>query len=304
MESQQTRLIEALRKLHRHVKQPIEEKDMQEILQTVRACGFDVEGVQDIQNNTHQSSTPQAGHDNLQSFGNGAANGFTDNKDTNGENRNGVMDWATGHDCLGKRMRADYEPLPNPIITPNSVVAAVRHVGGSLPDTSGGSDMAFESQASPLKRHKPAGPAEMIDDYWKFDNNFDQVVTPYNLSKPSTISGTPISNLTSDANLQNVSSSSQQTSEMPDWAWNNLSQPLTTTDDDPIFEINETTSTYPVVGSLEALSTFEAPHDWGSTMWWDPSLLFDTRLDNSDLDSGGLPTQSPELSHDVDVGSS
>lgn len=38
-------------------------------------------------------------------------------------------------------------------------------------------------------------------------------------------------------------------------------------------------------------------------MWWDPSLLFDTRLENSELDGDDLPTSSLNLSHEVNEGS-
>ena len=303
MESQQTRLIEALRKLHRHVKQPIEEEDMQEILQTARSCGFDFEGVQNIQYNAPESNTPRAGHDNIEPSGSRATIGFNDNKDANGNNRNSAMRLATGLDCLGKRKRAEFGQLRNTAITPGSDVAFVANVGNSSPDTNGGSNLAHESETSPLKRQKAAAPTEMVDDYWGLDSYFDQVTTPYNPSKPPTILGTADSNPTSDANLLNVSNALRQPWEMPASSWNDLSQSLTTTDDDPTFEINGTTSAYPIGESTEALSTFEAQHDWGSTMWWDPSLLFDTRLENSELDGDDLPTSSLNLSHGVNEGS-
>lgn len=292
MESQQTRLIEALRKLHRHVKQPIDEEDMQEILQTARACGFDFEGVQDIQYNTHESNSPPPGHDNLEHVRSRATNGFHNNKDTNGEEMNSVMDWGTGHDCLGKRKRAEFGQLLNTAIAPDSDVPVVGNFGDSLPDTSEVSDVVHESETSPLKRQKPAAPAETVDDYWNFDSNFDQVTTPYKSSKPPIIPTEAFSNSVFDADLQIVSDPLQQPSELPAWSWNDLSQPLTTTHDDPTFEANRTTNTHPIEDSTAASSNFDASHDGGSTMWWDPSLLFDTGHDNLDLDGGGLPTWS------------
>lgn len=302
MESQQTRLIEALRKLHRHVKQPIEEEDMQIILQTARSCGFDFEGVQDIQYNAPERNTPRAGHDNIEHSGSRATIGFNDNKDANGNNRNSATSLATGHDCLGKRKRAEFGQLLNMAITPGSDVAVVANVGNSSPDTNGGSNLAHESETSPLKRQKAAAPT-VVDDYWGLDNYFDQVTTPYNPSKPPTILGTADSNPTSDANLLNVSNALRQPWEMPASSWNDLFQSLTTNDDDPTFEINGTTSAYPIGESTEALSDIGAQHDWGSTMWWDPSLLFDTRLENSELDGDDLPTSSLNLSHEVNEGS-
>ena len=297
MESQQTRLIEALRRLHRHVKQPIAEDDMREILQTVRACGFDFEGVQDIHYDAPESKAPPAGLADLGSFENIATNGFNENNATKGGNRNSVMDWATGQDCLGKRKRAEFGQFLDMAITPGSDVAVGGNVGNSLPDTNGGSDLTHDSEISPLKRQKPAAPTEPVNDSRSFDNYFDQVTTPSNPFKPPTPPGTDVSNPTFDASLQNVSNSLQQLSEMPAWSWSDLSQPLTTTDDDSTFEINGNTSTYPTGETSKAVSTFEAPHDWGPTMWWDPSLLFDTRLENSDQDGRGLTTQSLDASH-------
>ena len=305
MESQQTRLIEALRRLHRHVKQPIDEEDMQEILQTARACGFDFdfEGVQDIQYNYSESNALRAEDDIPEPFGDRATNGFNDNNVTIGRYRNSVVDRVTGHECLGKRKRAESGQLLNTTITPGNDVAIVENVGNSLPNTNGGSELEHESSTSPLKRQKPAAATETVDDYWKFDSYFDQATTPDITSKMPTMPGAVVSNPMFDANPQDVSNFLQQPSEMPVWSWKDVPQPLTTTDDDPSFELNGTTNTYPVGEPSEASSTFEAPHDWGSTMWWDPALLFDTRLDNSDLGGDGLPTQPLDLSHDVNEGS-
>lgn len=291
MESQQTRLIEALRKLYRHVKQPIDEDDMQEILQTARACGFDFEGVQDIQDNAPQND-PRAGHDNLEPFGNRATNVFNDKKGTIGENINSVMDWATGFDCLGKRKRADIGQLLNTANVPGGDAAVVGNVEDSLPGTSEGPDLAPESETSPLKRQKPAALTETVDDYREFDNYFEQVTTQYNSSKPPVVPSTTVSGPIFDADLINGSDSLQKPSEMPAWSWNDLSQPLTTSDHDPTFEVNRNTGTYLIGDSVETLSNFAAPHDGGSTMWWDPSLLLDTGHDISDLDRGGMPTWS------------
>ncbi len=264
---------------------------MQEIIQAVRACGFDFENVQDTQNNLPESRTSQVGHDNKEPFGNGAASGSND-KDTNERGRITGTNLATGHDGLGKRKRAESGQPLNTSITPGSDVAVVGNVEDSSPNPNGGSDLENKSGTSHLKRQKPAAPTESVDDYWNFNNYFDQIATPYNPSKPPTISSTTVPSPMFDANRQNVSNSLQQPSEMPAWSWNDLSQPLTTTDGDPTVDVNGTASDlpYPVRESSEALPFSEVPNDWESTMWWDPSLLFDTRLENPNLDGMDLPT--------------
>lgn len=303
MESQQTRLIEALRKLHRHVKQPIGEEDMQEILQTVRACGFDVEGVNDIQQNALESKPSRAPYNSIDPVGNGATNGSDDKEDTNGENRNGVMGRVTGSDCLGKRKRAECGQLLKRSITPGRDMDIPGNAKNISPDVNGGSDLAHESATSPLKRQKPAAPTEMVDDYWSLDDYLDQVTTPHNPSNPPTIPDTAVSNPVFDVNLPNMSNSMQQPPETSSWSWNDLSQSLTMTDNAPTFETNQVTSINPIGEASDALPPFEALHDLGSTIWWDPSSLFGTRNGNSDLDDGDLPIQPFDLSYGVNGGS-
>jgi len=46
METQQLQLIQALKDISRHVQQPVGQQDMREILETVKKCGFDFEGVE------------------------------------------------------------------------------------------------------------------------------------------------------------------------------------------------------------------------------------------------------------------
>ncbi len=262
---------------------------MQEIIQAVRACGFDFENVQDTQNNAPESKISQVGHDKEEPFREGATSGSND-KDTNGRSRTGGRDLATGHDGLGKRKRAESRQPLNTSIATGSDVADVGNVEDSSPNTNGGSDLANQPGTSHLKRQKPAAATESVDDYWNFNNYFDQVASPYNPSKPPTMSGTTVLSPMFDANLQNVSNSLQQPSEMSAWSWNDLSQPLTTADGDTTVDVNGTASPYPVRESSGVLPFSEVPNDWESTMWWDPSLLFDTRLENPNLDGMDLPT--------------
>ena len=51
IESQHMRLIQALQKVHRDVRQFVKEEDMNEIVQIVKACGFDFENMKDPKSN-------------------------------------------------------------------------------------------------------------------------------------------------------------------------------------------------------------------------------------------------------------
>ena len=303
MESQQTRLIKALKKMRRHVRQPIQEEDMKEIVQTVRACGFDFEGLPEILDSCTES------HEEINQNQNTNTNLSADDDGTSEKDKNDSGDTSKspsmtdeGSDLPRKRKRGESGPQYDSTIVSHIDAPQLDQTSHTVSIGNGGFGRASERQTSPQKRRRPVTPTEHIDDYWNLENYCDQVISPYIPSDPTLLSEAPVSSSLTDTNLQNTSNSFPQwPSDMPAWMLEGLSQPAVPTEYDTI-SIDRSPSAYLTGGSTDPLSTLAAPLDWESTMWWDPSLLFDGSLADSDIATAGLAAQTSDVVYDVNNG--
>ena len=242
MEAQQSHLIKALTAICRHVRQPVGEGELKEILETARKCGFDFEKAGDQLNITKPISEISQGR------------GLKDSDGRNGKHSR-------------KRKRGE-EALDD-----NRVPTQVSDANENSDITNLHTAMSFQHD-DPLK-DKPF--SKPVDDYWNLDAYWDQVAAPFQ--------STPIPD-SSEAfpAQQNFPLPSQDQPDSLNRMLDNIFQSsynpdLHTQSTDPL----STTSVNAPLDSdvaLSSLSTFSQP-EWDSTLWWDPSLLFNTTSDTS-----------------------
>ncbi|MCJ1306263.1 hypothetical protein MMC08_009083 [Hypocenomyce scalaris] len=290
--------------MRRHVRQSIKEEEMKEIVQTVRACGFDFESMPEILDSFTES------HEEINHNQNANTNLSTADEGTSEKDKNDSGDTSKspsmthkGSDLPTKRKRGEFGPQHDS--------TTVSHIDGPQLDqtwntVSGGNEgfgQASERQTSPQKKRRPVTPTEHIDDYWNLENYCDQVISPYIPSDPTLLSEAPVSSPLTDTNLPNTSNSFPQwSSDMPAWMLEGLSQPAVPTEYDTISSIDRSSSAYLIGESTDPSSTLAAPLDWESTMWWDPSLLFDGSLADSDVATADLAAQTSDFVYDVNNG--
>ncbi|KAI9820577.1 MAG: hypothetical protein M1827_004946 [Pycnora praestabilis] len=324
MEMQQTRLIKALKKMSRHERQPIEEEDMKEIVQTVRACGFDFEGVSEFLDRNTKNGSTEAKHEEIEHAPTCKARNSTQHNVTGKNSTDGVEKGGqrpsienSGRSSSGKRKRGGQGQKSNNLVVPHDDGTEVDLTQDDVSFGDAGLNQTCEEGMASSKRQKSGIPTEPIDDYWNLDHYWEQVKSPYTQSQSAMVSEVPVSSQLTETSLPNTSISFPQwPSPLPSWMsdgvsngilertsngvpdsmpngpLNGISQPMKTAVQ---YETQSPDANSPSAFQFEELgplsSTLEAPLDWQSGMWWDPSLLFDLRLEQAGLETADLASQ-------------
>lgn len=262
METQQSRLVKALKDISRHVQQPVGREEIEQILETVKGCGFDFEGMVDHANMDKRAV---------------ALSGAEENDSGQAEQRS----------CLRKRKRESDNPAQA-----ETSAAVVQHNG--IPDSTllNAADTSGQSTSS-----KHWGVSEPFDDYWDLDAYFDVVAGPYSSLGPTIGAAVSARNqqphipptietATAFLKEQNYIPPAQDPSVQLTSAVDSIVQPAYNT------QLNEQAMNHLSAQSLDPLLDDELalpslnnfnPSDWDSPLWWDPSSLFDTTHLQADL---------------------
>ena len=242
MEAQQSYLIKALTAVTRHVRQPVGEKELKEILQTVRRCGFDFEEAGDQFNITKPISEILQGR--------------------------GPEDAEGGRGHHSRKRKREEEALDDSR-TPTQVADSNESTHAITLDT------AMCLQQDDLSIHQPC--SEPVDDYWNLDAYWDQVAAPFQCVPATDSSETfpaqqkyPLPSQDQADCLNRMLDGIFQSSYNPDLYTQSMDARSATGVKTPIDSDT----------AFSSLSTFSQP-EWDSTLWWDPSLLFNTTSDTS-----------------------
>lgn len=279
MESQQTRLIEALQKVHRDVQQSIKEEDMNEIVRIVRACGFDFEGVPQGPASDIENGSPESKHEPVRNESNVPSTNFergTGKKSTDDKHQPPNI-IHQGDGCAKKRKRGQPNDQIDSTTAKSSELCGEDATEDITNIRNGYSDDRIEPQASPLKRRKSATSAGLTEDYPNAGNYWDQVAGVISPSDPETLFAAQFPGQSTEASPQHTSYSIPQWPSMvPTHGLDDSSQPPICNDGDHHDVVNGPRETDLTVDAIDALSSaFSAGHDLESTLWWDPSLVFD-----------------------------
>lgn len=293
MESQQTRLIKALQKVHRDVRQSIKEEDMDEIVQIVRACGFDFETVPASRT---ENGVPEIPQEEIAHESNGFAKHITkDNGKTESNDKHRLpTSISQGNGCRKKRKRGTMDDQINSSTAENSDHVDKDITGKTASSLNGPFDDGFGTLPSPLKRRKSLTSPSITDDYWVLDDYWDQIIRLSTPSDSTTPFPAPIAGQPDDASLQYPShSTTQWPSNALTWGLENASQPAFCTDSSPRQFVDRSQEVAFTAGAVEPSSSdFLAGLDWESTLWWDPSLVFDTEKENHGFGIDGQDSQT------------
>ena len=242
MEAQQSHLIKALTAVTRHVRQPVGERELKEILETVRRCGFDFEEVGDQFNITKPISEILQGRGPEDAEG---GRGYYSRKRKRGEE---VIDDT---------------PIPTQVADSNESTHAI------ILDT------AMCLQQDDLSIYQPC--LESVDDYWNLDTYWDQVAAPFQCVPATNSFETfpaqqkyPLPSQDQADRLNLMLDGIFQSSYNPDLYTQSMDARSAT-------GLKAPTDSNAAFSSLSTCSQSE----WDSTLWWDPSLLFDTTSDTS-----------------------
>lgn len=242
MEARQSHLIKALTAVTRHVRQPVGERELNEILETVRKCGFDFEGVGDQLNITKPISEIFQGREP---------------KDAEGGNGN------HSRKRKGREETLDGNRIPTQVADANEYS---HHINV---------DTVMSFQQQDLSKHQPF--LEPVDDYWNLDAYWDQVAAPFQ-TVPTT---DPSEDVPPHRNYP-LRSQDQADSlnRMPDDMFQSSCNPDLHMKSIDALSAAGLNSSIDSDVAFSSLSTFSQP-EWESTLWWDPSLLFNMTSDTS-----------------------
>ena len=267
MESQQTRLIKALQRVHRDVQQSIKEEDMNEIVAIVRACGFDFESVPEssashIESGELQTNDGMVG-DESQVFGSTrkAASG----RKTVG-NKQDATDVAPRSCGYSKKRRRKVETDD--------------HVQEPVTEASTGTGICFDDgvdiQMPPLEEPVSSKAAELYQ---------DPVTSPNITLDPETRLAVP------DLDYSTFCQANKPLHLEPQYqsgaaAWElDEAQQSTMIDDSGTYHFTIRPQESDQDSDMaEPSSIFSIGPDWENMLWWDPSLVYDMGTD--ELGSG------------------
>lgn len=300
MESQQTRLIKALQKVHRHVRQTIDEDDMNEIVDIVRACGFDFEGISDVSDKSKPILIDRILAKDIKiSIETALQSGRS--KDMIG---GGLPNHAhAGSEKSKKRGRAEDVPRAQSHALHSSSLCEA-DLSGVTGSTANEYFLLDDESPTPSpKKQKPSTPALMTDDYWNLGHYLDHIASPYITYEPNvSISGQPFAQ-GSETSMQQAQTFdydwlSDGHAQMPNKSTNCNAHPSIACPDDT-YDIDCSTASAGL--SASAFLTFPEPD---STLWWDPSALFDMDGVGADLVVGDCALPISEQIHDPTNGHS
>ena len=307
MESQQTRLIKALQKVHRDVQQCVKEEDMNEIVQIVRACGFDFEPLDPSQTTNNCRIARPAMVDR-------GSDGSIHSHSTSSDSNDGTTALLSTQTKVGESGCMKKRKLGQTDVRPNSHIFQCSEASGenglengiSIPPTNGNPDSGYESIPSPLKRNKRSASPGLTDDYWNLDSYSDHVIQLNSPAGTNTPLPMPFPAQAGELNLQDAMLSADQwSSDLPSWPVDQFS----TSNNPHTTDSNYSTNGGPEFDCLTQMADhsplpFTSNLDWDSTLWWDPSLLFDMEMKNQEIGHGGLAPQAPDDTYEhADPGS-
>ncbi len=292
MESQQTRLIKALQRVHRDVRQSIKEEDMNEIVQIVRACGFDFESVPDMPASHSENSKPNAKHEEVETEIKVSATPLkhgVGKKLTSDKQRAAEKTHETGRNAK-KRKRGKPDGRMQTAIAESSNAHEEAVSDSQIAIPNGYSDDAHDPETSPLKRPKSSVSTGLTDDYGNLNNHWDQILALDAVSDPELLLAAPPPHESILPDLEYTSHAiAQSESSAPIWGLNNSPQSTNSSD---------SSSNYLTNGSLYSDSTVKAAQssasnilaglDWESTLWWDPSMIYGMDTEHLGLGVDGL----------------
>lgn len=245
METKQSQLIKALTVISRHVRQPVCEGDLREILETVRKCGFDFERVGDqfkISNNVTEISQAN----------------------------------------LAKRPYDD--AIDEPEDTHSTIKRKQRHcishelgISAGLVGLNGlthldGENTCYQRDAP---NHQLASD-QPFDNYWDLDAYLDAVAAPF--LPPPSLATQPATIFRSE---QEHIMPCQYLSDPPNWVQGGIYLPdYTTVPNRQAMNSQSDSVSTPAKGAESALPSQNTLNhsDLNSTVWWDPASLADTSL--------------------------
>lgn len=256
---------------------------MKEIVDIVRACGFDFEGVSDLSKNHTKGEIVKATHNEIDQILENKANlspakGPSSDKDQVGIGAGSNIPKTRDGRPKKRKREVVNERTDATLAQSSSSPHGVNDPGSS--DSDPDRDYDQEAGLPQQKMRKfPTSIDPLTDDYWDFENYSDMVAGPY--------TPTPNSIVPFSASMPTLSAEegSQNTSYMNfDWPVLDGSLP------EPIYNANDP-DPFPFLDNLlqVSLGNFPALPDLDSTMWWDPSLVFDLNGEGSDY---GYPSQS------------
>ena len=298
MESQQARLIKALQKVRRDVQQSIKVEDMSEIVQIVRACGFDFEDVPESWDGQMQKETTKPKHIEVGDEGVVTATCLarqTDKNDAENKDRSPTFN-DDGGGCPRKRKSEELDDQGDSDIAQESETREVDGTGSIVFVPNGGFD--GEPQLSSTKKRKSSSSSQLTDDYWNLDHYWDQLLGAYSPSEQAAQSFAPLSGQSFQPSPRcTFDSTSQRPPPEPPWEPDSSLLPLDFSEQVSDLLINSgPQEAYLAAEPTESsLSTFWPDINNDFTLWWDPSLVFNTDIENPGL--GFLPSQPSGLSH-------
>jgi hypothetical protein len=244
MENKQSQLIKALTVISRHVRQPVCEGDLKEILETVRQCGFDFERVGNqfkISNYVTEISQAKL-----------AKRPYDD-----------AIDEADDIHSIMKRKQRHIS---------HEVGISAELVGFNGLTPLDGENICDQRDAP---NHQLASD-QPFDDYWNLDAYWDEVAAPF--LQPPGPATQPATILRSD---QEYIMPCQYSSDPPNWVLDGILPPdYSTVPNRQAMNSQSDSVSAPAKGAESALpshNTFDHS-DLNSTVWQDPALLFDTSL--------------------------
>lgn len=277
MEAQQSRLIKALKDISRHVQQPVGREGIKEILETVQDCGFTFEGVVD-QSNLEKRAVALSGTEMPTENNLGQAE--EGNRPRKRKRESGLPAIA---EISGPTVQHNQNPDPVPLGAPSNLC-----------------------QSNSLQYQHDS---ELFDNYWDLDAYWDAVASPFLPLAPKIDTGrflrnphphipqtietiasftnyqpyiTPTTEIsTSFLNEQDFVTPSHDPSKFPESVRDSVSQPAYNAQpNDQAILPAEVLS--PLADGY-TLTTANPSH-WESTLstlWWDPSSLYDACLEST-----------------------
>lgn len=265
---------------------------MNEIVQIVRACGFDFESVPDMTASHTENSKPNAKHEEVETEIKVSATPLkhgVGKKLTCDKQRAADKTHETGQN-VKKRKRGKPDARIQTAIAEGKDIheEALSATQNTMPN--GYSDDAYDPETSPLKRPKSSASTGLTDDYANLNNHWDQILALNTVSDPGILLAAPPPHQSIFPNLEHTSHDIAQTE---------LSAPTSGLNDSPqLTKPSDSSSNYLTNVSLYSDSTVEAAEpsaseiladlDWESTLWWDPSMIYGMDTENLGLGVDGL----------------
>ena len=265
--------------MHRHVRQSVDEKDMEEIVQVVRSYGYDFESMPET-SDKHRRIARVLGHN------------------VNNPAGTEVDDEATrdiGHENTRPELATPGKFVPNKKRKREPEQATRRE----KPSNGGAKDASCDNERTPPNQQVGIGirlnnkqdtitSLTQTDNCWDLDHCSDPVrlsqIHPQASESSSELaldqSAPPHVREVFDPNLPLSLSKAPDSTSFP------LSQALQPSYHDTQLADIEWPDTDHVFDSAHSYTmSVEDADDWGSTVWWDPSDLFDFDIDASGLRS-------------------